>query len=235
MQFGELPQLGYPRRLGNRMARAAPRWLEPQWPPGPEHPAGPEHLAGWALGHRRRREPGAGPWGVPRVPARTGRPARHELGLAEAYQRETRPLRPDIGTQVPQLCRAELKTPAADGTHEVVVSAIGHDGHEVEAHRFLRSNVVEEHLVMAVGAHRWHDLAQVLPFPRPEAENHHHAPIGAPARSRRFTRQRVNQASLARVRRLRRAPPSRGPGSTSMSAADIGWPHSEQCSSAWPV
>ena len=71
------------------------------------------------------------------------------------------------------LPRAELKTPAADGTHKVVVGAIGHDGHEVQANRLLRPNVVEEHLVMTVRADARRDLAQILGMAWPDAENHH--------------------------------------------------------------
>ena len=70
-----------------------------------------------------------------------------------------------------QLCVADLKAPAADGTDQVVVRPVGHDGHEVQAHRLLRPNVVEEHPVMTVRAHARRDLAQILrglPGPKPK-------------------------------------------------------------------
>jgi hypothetical protein len=55
----------------------------------------------------------------------------------------------------------------------------GHDGHEIQAHRLLRSDVVEEHLVMTVRAHARRDLAQILRMAWPEAENHRHSVIQA--------------------------------------------------------
>ena len=82
-------------------------------------------------------------------------------------------------TYVTQLCVADLKAPAADGTDQVVVRPVGHDGHEVQAHRLLRPDVVEEHLVMTVRAHVRRDLAHILRVAWPEAKNHHHAVIGS--------------------------------------------------------
>src|SRR6266550_4243287 len=57
---------------------------------------------------------------------------RHVRGLGEPAGAERRG---GTGhrTYVGQLCVAELKTPAADGTHQIVVRAVGHDRHEVEA------------------------------------------------------------------------------------------------------
>ena len=89
-------------------------------------------------------------------------------------------------THVTNLCAGDLKAPAADGTDQVVVRPVGHDGHEVEAHRLLRPDVVEEHLVMTVRAHALHDLAQIIRAACPEAENHHHAVIEARAPAQRF-------------------------------------------------
>src|SRR5262249_57352041 len=73
------------------------------------------------------------------------------------------------------LCAAELKAPAADGTHQIVVRAVGHHRHEVEADPLLRPDVVEEHLVVTVRADGRRDLAQVVRLTRPEPENHHAA------------------------------------------------------------
>ena len=78
-----------------------------------------------------------------------------------------------------QLGVAELKAPAAHGTDQVVVRPVGHDGHEVQAHRLLRPDVVEEHLVMTVRAHARRDLALILRTAWPEAEDHDHAVIQA--------------------------------------------------------
>ncbi len=90
--------------------------------------------------------------------------------------------------QVTQLCASDLKAPAANGTDQVLVRPVGYDGHEVQAHRLLRPDVVEEHLVMTVGAHARRDLARsidhdgwraVCPWPGPsftEAGK----PFGAP-------------------------------------------------------
>src|SRR5689334_2212030 len=74
-----------------------------------------------------------------------------------------------------QLGVADLKAPAAHGTDQVVVRPVGHDGHEVQAHRLLRPDVMEEHLVMAVRAYARRDLALILRAACPEAEDHHHA------------------------------------------------------------
>jgi hypothetical protein len=87
-----------------------------------------------------------------------------------------------------QLRLAELETPAADRAHQVVVGAVGHHRHEVEAHRLLRPNVVQDDLVVAVGADGLHGLAQVLLLASTEAKNHHHQAIEAPIWARRFTR-----------------------------------------------
>ena len=47
---------------------------------------------------------------------------------------------------------------------------VGHYGHEVQAHRLLRPDVAEEHLVMTVRAHARRDLAMILrtAWPKPE-------------------------------------------------------------------
>ena len=86
-------------------------------------------------------------------------------------------------TDVTQLDVADLKAPAAHGTDQVVVRPVGYDGHEVQAHRLLRPDVVEEHLVMAVRAHARRHLALILRTAWPEAENHHHAVIETEASS----------------------------------------------------
>src|SRR5262249_5079379 len=90
-----------------------------------------------------------------------------------------------------ELRLAELHAPAADRAHQVVVRAVGDDGHEVKAHRLLRPDMVQDDLVVAVRADDLHGLAQVLLLAGPEAENHHHQPIKAPARARRFTHRPV--------------------------------------------
>src|SRR5207244_4241626 len=82
---------------------------------------------------------------------------------------------------VAQLGVADLKAPAAHGTDQVVVRPVRHDGHEVQAHRLLRPDVVEEHLVMAVRADARRDLTLIFRTACPETEDHHHAAIEAGA------------------------------------------------------
>src|SRR5262249_2005612 len=102
-----------------------------------------------------------------------------------------------------QLCGADLETPAADRAHEVVVRAVGNDGHEVEADRLLRPDVVEEHLVVTVRADARRDLAQVLLLARPEAENHH----GASEAQGRIAAGRASQLAQDTGRHSRYAAP----------------------------
>ena len=80
-----------------------------------------------------------------------------------------------------QLGVAYLKAPAAHGADQVVVRPVRHDGHEVQAHRLLRPDVVEEHLVMAVRAYARRDLALIFRTACPETEDYHHAAIEAQA------------------------------------------------------
>jgi hypothetical protein len=76
-------------------------------------------------------------------------------------------------TYVTQLCAGDLKAPAADGTDQVVVRPVGHDRHEIQAHRLLRPDVVEENLVMTVRAHAERDLTPILRVAWSEADKHH--------------------------------------------------------------
>src|SRR4029077_5216637 len=99
---------------------------------------------------------------------------RHVRSLGEPPGAEGRG-RAGHRTQVGHLRVVELKAPAADGAHQIVVRAVGHHRHEVEADLLLRPHVVEEHLVVTVRADGRRDLAQVLRSARSEAENHHAA------------------------------------------------------------
>ena len=71
---------------------------------------------------------------------------------------------------MPQLGVVDLKAPATYRADQVVLGPVGHDGHEVQAHRLLRPDVVEEYLVMAVRAHARRDLALILRTAWAEAE-----------------------------------------------------------------
>jgi len=110
---------------------------------------------------------------------------RHELGLGNPAA-AIRHHRARHRAQMGQLWGAELKAPAAHRAHEVVIRAVGHNGHEVEAHRLLRPDVVEEHLVMTVRAHARRDLALILRVAWSGSENQYHAVIQAGAPAQRF-------------------------------------------------
>ena len=86
-----------------------------------------------------------------------------------------------------QLGATELEAPAAHGADQVVIGPVGNDGNEVQAHRLLRPDVVEDYLVMTIRAHARRDLAVILRSAWPEAENHHHEVIEAAAPAPRFT------------------------------------------------
>src|SRR5215813_9120194 len=199
VQLCELSQLRYPRRLvisgrGRRLAligsptrRGRPSgWLARCGSPGrsgwPRHSGGPGRSGGTGAGRRedllaRGIHPELAPEPLD---------LRHVLGLADlsCAKRRGRARHRAYGRQ---LRAADLKTPAADGTHQVVVRTVGHHRHEVEGEPLLRADMVEEHLVVAVRAHARRYLAQVLLLARPEAENHH-AASEAWARGRRFIR-----------------------------------------------
>src|SRR4029077_12369904 len=101
-------------------------------------------------------------------------------GLGEPARAERRS-RAGHRAYVAQLGVADLKAPAAHRTDQVVVRPVRHDGHEVQAHRLLRPDVVEEHLVMTVRAYAGRDLALIFRTACPETEDHHHAAIEAEA------------------------------------------------------
>src|SRR5215475_11161342 len=177
VQLGELLQMGYPRRL---VGRGRGRGLGGDgWRNGRDRPGGHG-----CRGGRRwwRGRGGAGAGRGQQLLARGIHPElapepldlRHVGGLGEPPGAE-RPGRAGHRAYGGQLCAAELKTPAADGAHEVVVCAVGHDRHEVEAEPLLRPDVVKEDLVVAVRADGRRDLTQVLLLARPEAENDHAA------------------------------------------------------------
>jgi hypothetical protein len=109
------------------------------------------------------------PVGLRQVPG-PGEPARAERRRRAGHRAD-----------VAQLGAADLKAPAAHGTGQVAVRPVRHDGHEVQAHRLPRPDVVEEHLVMAVRAQARRDLALIFRAARPETEDHHAAiEAGAP-------------------------------------------------------
>ena len=171
VQLGQLAQLRYPRRLvirsrSHRRGLGSGGWVNGnRWLGG-----GGGTGAGWsrqllACGVHPELTPE--PLGLRRVPG-LGEPPGAERGSRVGHR-----------AYVTQLCVADLKAPAADRADQVVVRPIGHHGHEVQAHRLLRTDVVEEHLVMAVRAYARRDLALILRMTWPEAENHHHAVIKA--------------------------------------------------------
>ena len=179
VQLRQLVQLRYPRRLvirGRGRSRGRGRG---SWP----------DRRSWLHGNRST---GAGrchgllACGV--HPELTPEPLglRHVLGLGQPACAERR-RRAGHRTYVTELGIADLKAPAAHGTDQVVVGPVGHDGHEVQANRFLRPNVMEEYLVMTVRAHARCDLTLVIRTTWPEPENHHHAVIEAEAPAPRFT------------------------------------------------
>jgi hypothetical protein len=177
VQLRELVQLRYPRRLVIRRRRR--RRGRSGWP-------------GRRSRLRGRRSSGAGRgrellacW-VHSELAPESLGLRHVLGLGNPARAERRG-RAGHRTYVTKLSVADLKAPAAHRTDQVVVRPVGYDGHEVQAHRLLRPNVVEEHLVMTVRAHARCDLALVLRTAWPEPENHHHAAIETEAPAPRFT------------------------------------------------
>ena len=151
---------------------------------GPERVAGPEWLAGrgGGTGARRGHELLASRVHSELTPELLG--LRHVPGLGEPPGAE-RSGRVGHRTYIAHPCAGDLKAPTADGTDQVVVRPVGHDGHEVQAHRLLRPDVVEEHLVMTVRAHAGRDLAQIVGMAWPEAENHHTA-IQAEVPAQRF-------------------------------------------------
>ena len=137
-------------------------------------------LAGQAREHRAGRSRELLARGV--HPELTPEPLglRHVPGLGEPARAEQRS-RAGHRTYVAQLGVADLKAAAAHGTDQVVVRPVRHDRHEVQAHRLLRPDVMEKHLVMTVRAHARRDLALIFRATWPETENHHHAAIEAEA------------------------------------------------------
>ena len=167
VQLRELVQVRYPRRLVIR-GRGRGGWSDGR---------------GWLDGYGSTgagRSRGLLARGV--RPELTPEPLglRHVLSLGEPARAERRS-RAGHRAYVAQLGVADLKAPAAHGTDQVVVRPVRHDGHEVQAHRLLRPDVVEEHLVMAVRAHARRDLALIFRTACPETEDHHHATIEAEA------------------------------------------------------
>ena len=171
VQLRELVQVRYPRRLvirGRRRRRGRGGWSD-----------GRGWLDGYgSTGAGRRRDLLARRVHPELAPESLG--LRHVLGLGEPARAERRG-RAGHRADVTQLGVADLKTPAAHGTDQVVVRPVRHDGHEVQADRLLRPYVVKKHLVMTVRAHARRDLALIFRTACPETEDNHHAAIEADA------------------------------------------------------
>ena len=171
VQLRELVQVRYPRCLvirGRRRRRGrgdrsdGRGWLDRYGSTG----------AGWRrdlLAGRVHPELTPEPLGLRHVPV-LREPARAERRCRAGHR-----------TYVTQLGVADLKSPAAHGTDQVVLRPVRHDRNEVQAHRLLRPDVVKEHLVMTVRAHARRDLALIFRAAWPETENHHHEAMKAEA------------------------------------------------------
>ena len=124
-----------------------------------------------------------------------GHPARPERRRGDTHRRDRRDvLRPDVHA-VP-----------ADRASQVLVRAIGHDRHEVEADPLRRVDLVEHHVVVAVRAADGHPLAPVLTGPSFPSKDHDHAgpPIHEPSGS--FAATGSTRAPIVAAREAARPP-----------------------------